>query len=240
MEKIKVLIVEDDLLTAENIQHTLTDHNFNVIDMVDSGEKALRSVAAQFPDLVLMDIKLAGLLDGITTAEKIKAQLDIPIVYLSDHDDQETIDRSKDTVPANFLSKPFRKKELLRALDLAFSNSVKQKAGSMPNDLKDRIFIQIDQQTSVMIPYSDILYLKAERSYCAIVTGKKKFLSSNNMKTVFNQFKDPNFFKVHRSYIVNIRHINGILGNTLKVGGHDIQVSQNFKDPVKKIINLIK
>ena len=239
MEKINILVVEDELLTAENIRVTLTAHGYDITDVVNSGEQALKSIVSHPPDLVLMDIKLAGLLDGITTAEKIKTQLDIPVVYLSDHDDQETIDRSKETIPANFLSKPFRKKELLRAIDIAFSNAKKQNI-SKPNNLNDRIFIQTEQQTSVMIKYADILFLKAERSYCAIYTEKKKYLSSNNMKTVFDQFKDPNFIKVHRSFIVNIQHIQGMVGNMLKVGSHTIQVSLNFKDDVRKLIRVIK
>ncbi|MGK7391847.1 MAG: LytR/AlgR family response regulator transcription factor [Candidatus Cyclobacteriaceae bacterium M2_1C_046] len=240
MDKIKVLIVEDELLTAEHIKDTLLGHNFEITDIVDSGEKALRSLEDSPPDLVLMDIKLAGLLDGITTTEKLRAQVNIPVVYLSDLDDQETFDRSKETGPAHFLSKPFRKKDLIRALELAYSNAAKQNHLQRDSKLNDRIFIQTELQSSVMIPYAEILFLKAERSYCAVVTTKKKYLTINNMKTVFDRFEDDNFIKVHRSHIVNIKHISGMTGNMLRVGEHNIQISKNFKDDVRKIINLIK
>lgn len=241
MEKIKVLIVEDELLTAANLKIKLEDHGFNVINTVPSGEEALDIITAGTPDLLLMDIQLAGELDGISTAEKILELINVPIIYLSDHVDEMTVKRARSTHPANYLSKPFRANDLLRALELAFYNAKKDNPTQTKSKLTDRVFIRTDSQTSEMISYADILYLEADRAYSYVVTASKKYTLSKNMKKVFDQFESPDFLRVHRSYIVNINQITGLEGNIVKVGpDHEVQVSADFKRNLMNNINLIK
>jgi len=108
MEQIKVLIVEDKLLIAEDIAAKLRKHNLDVIGIHDRGEDALAGLDEGLPDLILMDINLAGELDGIETARRIQEKHVIPIIYLSDYTDSNTVNRAKQTLPANFLSKPFQ------------------------------------------------------------------------------------------------------------------------------------
>ena len=126
-KKIKVLLVEDELLIAQDLKARLEDHEFEVMAICRSGEDALTEVRMKAPDLILMDIHLDGELDGIETATQIVERYDIPIIYLSDHTDQETVDRAKQTFPANYLSKPYKGNDLLRALELAFANAKHQK-----------------------------------------------------------------------------------------------------------------
>ena len=92
-----------------------------------------------------------------------------------------------------------------------------------------------------MIFYKEILYLEADRAYCNIVTKNKKYTLSNNMRKVFDQFENPDFMKIHRSYIVNIANITGIEGNILKMGeGHTVQMSAGYREMVLNRLNLLK
>lgn len=241
MEKISVLIVEDELLTAQNLKANLEDHPFEVIEICSSGEDALKTVRKSLPDLVLMDIQLAGAIDGIETAGQIISQYDVPIIYLSDYIDSDTVDRAKRTFPANYLSKPYRKTDLLRALEIAFMNASKRTPKRPRNKLSDRIFLRTDNQSSEMILYADILYLEAGRSYCSVVTENNTFMLSNNMRKVFNQFESPDFIKVHRGYIININQVTGIEGNLVKLGKkYTIQMSSNYREAFMERINMIK
>lgn len=241
MEKIRVLIVEDDLLIAEDLKEILQDHDFLVTDIISSGEKAITVAAALKPDLILMDIRLSGKMDGIAAANEINQRIDVPIIYLTDHTDQSIVERAKMTAPAAYLPKPYRVKDLLLALELAFSNASKNNKLKNKSKLFDRIFIRTDHQESVMIPYTNILYIKAEGSYSSIVTTERSYLTSSNMKNVFEKFQDADFIKVHRSYIVNVKHITGIIGNMIKIGkDHKVQIGNTYKDEVLRTINIIK
>lgn len=239
MEPIKVLIVEDQWLIAQDIKIKLEDHNFKVMSIVTSGEKALEVVASSPPDLILMDIQLAGELDGIATAEKIVQNYAIPIVYLSDFVDQETVNRAKKTNPANYLSKPFKKEDLLRALEIAYYNASQQKS-KLPERLADRILIRTDNNTADMISYAEIVYIEAARSYSYVHTTGKKYTLSNSMKKVLEKLKNPDFVRVHRSYVVNLNHITGIEGNIIRMGGHKVEMSSSYKNSLLEKINFIK
>ena len=240
MDKISVLIVEDELLVARDLKFLLEEHQFDVMDVLDTGEAVLRKLGDDTPDLILMDIHLAGELDGIETAGKIVKETEIPIIYLTDHTDQATYNRAKRTFPVTYLSKPFKPGDVLRSLELAFLNASRTK---MPanSKLSDRIFIRIDNKGSEMIFYKEILYLEADRAYCHIVTKIKKYTLSNNMRKVFDQFENPDFMRIHRSYIVNIANITGIEGNILKMGeGHSVQMSAGYREMVLNRLNLLK
>ena len=117
--QLKVLIVEDDALIGMHLQHILKAQGYEPKVPVSSGEKALQVVRNTSPDIVLMDIQLAGNLDGIETAERIRQQQDIPIVYLSAHSDLALLQRAKATAPAAYLLKPIHERELCITLEMA-------------------------------------------------------------------------------------------------------------------------
>lgn len=115
----KILIVEDEALIALNIESRLVGLGHEVCGIVASGEEALSQAAALKPDLVLMDIHLAGAMDGIETAALIRERLAIPSVYLTAHADEATLARAKQTDPYGFLLKPFQEIDLRIGLDMA-------------------------------------------------------------------------------------------------------------------------
>ncbi|WP_226883625.1 hybrid sensor histidine kinase/response regulator [Allocoleopsis franciscana] len=117
--KAKILIVEDENIVAFNIQNRLEGLGYNVTAVISSGEAALQNVEQNRPDLVLMDIKLKGPIDGIQAAEQIHRQFKIPVVYLTAYADEETLNRAKITEPYGYILKPFEARDLVTTIEMA-------------------------------------------------------------------------------------------------------------------------
>ena len=117
--KKKILIVEDELLVAEDISFRLTSLGYQITDKVISGEDALTSLKTSRPDLILMDIVLKGGIDGIQTHEIINKDFNIPLVYLTSFSDEKTFSRAKLTQPFGYIIKPFEERELQTVIEVA-------------------------------------------------------------------------------------------------------------------------
>jgi TMAO reductase system sensor TorS len=111
------MVVEDEGLVALSLQRKLQSFGYEVPVVVASGEEAVQQAVASRPDLILMDIRLAGPLDGVDAAVQIHAQLDVPIIYLSAYSDSATLERAKATEPFGYLVKPFEERELRTTIE---------------------------------------------------------------------------------------------------------------------------
>jgi PAS domain S-box-containing protein len=135
MENAKILVVEDERITAEDIKRSLEKAGYNVPDIVATGEEAVKSSEKNNPDLVLMDIVLDGKIDGVEAAETIRNKHDIPIIYLTAYSDKKTVERIKTTNPSayilkepfGFLHKPFEENELYTAIDIILKRDYAEK-----------------------------------------------------------------------------------------------------------------
>src|SRR5205085_7373002 len=94
-ESVKILVVEDESIVAEDIRNTLQNLGYEVAGIVSSGKEAIAKAESLRPNLILMDIVLKGNLDGVETAELIRNRLNLPIVYLTAYADNNTLDRAK-------------------------------------------------------------------------------------------------------------------------------------------------
>jgi two-component system, cell cycle sensor histidine kinase and response regulator CckA len=119
MKQAKIMIVEDEAIVAADIQDRLKTLGYEVATLVHLGEDAEARATATKADLVLMDIKLRGRMDGVEAAERIRQSLDIPVVYLTAHADQATLQRAKVTEPFGYIVKPFDERALHTAIEIA-------------------------------------------------------------------------------------------------------------------------
>jgi PAS domain S-box len=115
----KILIVEDEAITALDIQKLLESMDFEVVSIVSSGMEALRKARDLKPDLILMDILIKGNMDGIETAEEIMNLFNIPVIYLTAYSDEKTFERIKLTQPYGFITKPISYSELRASIENA-------------------------------------------------------------------------------------------------------------------------
>ncbi len=114
-----VLIVEDDEILAQVEDWRLKNLGYLVSGRAATGAEAMEVVMNKRPDVVLMDINIRGTMDGIETALMIKKGFDIPVVYMSSHPDDVTVERAKATKPEGFIVKPFHDRDLRVAIELA-------------------------------------------------------------------------------------------------------------------------
>jgi len=120
MNKPRIMLVEDEKVVAADIQECVKGLGYEVVGAAATGTEALRLAVNTMPDLVLMDIKLKGVLDGIDVAGALYDQLKIPVVYLTAHADAEILERAKQTAPSGYVLKPFDDRTLRTAIELAF------------------------------------------------------------------------------------------------------------------------
>ena len=122
-----ILIVEDESVAAWYLQEALENMKHQVVASVASGEKAIELVAETQPDLVLMDIRLEGEMDGIAAAENIRLGFDIPVIYLTAHADDATLNRAIASSPFGYLVKPFREREVQTTIEIALRRHEQEK-----------------------------------------------------------------------------------------------------------------
>ena len=118
-KKARILIVEDEVVVAEDIKKRLEDLGYEVAGIEHTGLGAVEAAEKTNPDLVLMDIMLKGDMDGIVTAGVIKDRLKVPVIYLTAFSDNETLSRAKITEPYGYLLKPFEERELHSTIEIA-------------------------------------------------------------------------------------------------------------------------
>lgn len=119
MEMARILIVEDEILVAREMETHLHEMQYEVVGIAVDAETVLQQVAATQPDLVLIDINLPGEQDGIAIANQIRCRFQIPIVYVTAYADNATLERAKLTYPLGYVLKPFNEQDLRMSVELA-------------------------------------------------------------------------------------------------------------------------
>ncbi len=119
MEKTRILIVEDEAIIAMEVESQLQSLGYEVTSIVDTGEKALKKAEEEKPDLILMDIRIKGEMDGIDTAEMIRKNFGIPVIFSTAYLDGERIERAKITMPFGYVLKPIQERDLKVTIEMA-------------------------------------------------------------------------------------------------------------------------
>jgi CheY-like chemotaxis protein len=125
--KTSILIVEDDIIVANNLRDRLAALGHAVCGITSSGLEAIERTAESQPDLILMDIKLRGEMDGIACAHEIRSRYDIPVVYLTGYADEQTLQRAKLSDPYGYILKPFEVRDLHTTIEMALHKHVMEK-----------------------------------------------------------------------------------------------------------------
>jgi DNA-binding LytR/AlgR family response regulator len=217
--KIKILIVEDEMIIGAKISMQLSELGYEVTGIIPRGEEAILHILENKPDIVLLDIHLKGKIDGIETATQLQKQAELSIIYLTANADEATFNRAKLTKPAGFISKPFKQLDLQRAIELAVSRMEINESISdneisdnedQPTILSDRIFIR-HKEKMVKIMLADILFIEADRNYSHIFTKDKEYVLAITLKAIEEKLPMQSFMRVHRSYLINLIHIDEVI-----------------------------
>ena len=247
MDKVKILVVEDEIIIADNICAILEGLGYEVLEPAISYTEALEILEEEKPDLALLDIQLAGRRDGIDLAWKIKDDYDIPFIFLTSNADALTIERAKKVNPPAYLLKPFHKNDLYTSIEIALYNHSQKQAvtTAAPENteveediiLKDALFIK-HKQVFQKVKFEEILYLKSDHVYVKMVTvADKEYLIRGSISKFLERLPSY-FFKVHRSYVINLNELDAIGLIKLTVGKHEIPIGKSYKAALMKKVQL--
>ena len=241
MNKVKVLLVEDEPIIADDLENQLVNAGVEVTEIFDNGEETLEYLKNKTPDLIIMDIQLMGDLDGIETAHIINQSHQVPIIFLTSNTDKNTFNRAKFTYPHAFLSKPFRLKDIMHSISLALEiEDVNDNASITITDsgLRDRIFIR-DKDSFHKVMYNDILFIEADGSYSQVYTAAKTYIISQSIKKIEQKLESDDLQRIHRSFIVNIQNIDRLSDGMVHIGSHNIPVSRANRENLRQLFNSI-
>ena len=166
MIKGRILVVEDERIVALSLRQQLIKLGYEVPAMVASGEAALRQIEALHPDLVLMDIRIEGDMDGIETAARIPGELTVPVIYLSAYSEEVTLDRARATTPYGYLLKPFSERELHATIQMV----LERRRVDLTLQQNERRLTQLVEQRTEELQGQTTERLKAE---CALHQAQK-------------------------------------------------------------------
>jgi len=231
-----ILIVEDEMIIAANISLQLTHLGYEVTGIIPRAKEVLPKIRQQIPDILLIDINLKGNLDGIELAHLIQKEYKIPIIYLTANSDEAHFSRAKATNPYSFISKPFKKLDLQRAIELTLvriqeeQNSDKNLdlVSEEPFVLSDCIFVR-SHDKMVKVCINNILYIEAERNYCKIHCKDKEHLLVMTLKDIEEKLRSNTLLRIHRSFIVNLSHIDEIATSHVVIAKKAIPLSADLK-----------
>jgi two-component system, LytTR family, response regulator LytT len=218
MSDYRVLIVEDELLVAADIEESLQMLGYKVIGAVATGKDAIESVERQLPDIILMDIMLKGNMTGIDAANIIRRQHDVPIIYLTANADLSTIEKAKVSLPYGYIVKPFTDKDLQTNIEIArfkFNNDLKQKMESdqfnsffkAGNTGQDNTIIVDGESGLEKINYDDIYYLEATEDKTLIHLADETIKTNLPLEKVAAKLNPDSFIQANKTQIVNSEKI---------------------------------
>ncbi len=244
MDSINVLIIEDTPEQSDALIKVLVANNYNIVGVARNYKDALTLFYNNPIDIVVIDVFLNGIPDGITFAETISIVPNSikPFVFLTSSQDRQIFERAKLTKPFSFLMKPFNELEILYALEMAVEKFYEQTNVFLSEDqdtviTNDYMFIK-KKNALKKVALNDILYIEVEERYCNIITEKEKFVILISLTKISALLNAEKFVKTHRNYIVNTDKIEEIiLADNLIIlkGNHKINLSDTYKDFIKKM-----
>lgn len=204
--KTRVFIVEDELLHLEALKITIEEAGMELAGECSDADSAFEKIRKQKPDVLLVDIALPGINNGITLAEKAHNELQIPHIFTTSFTDENIIAQAVATQPAGYLRKPVDPVNLIAAVQIALTKTTfQQKEPSQPEN-NHTVFIKMGDKL-VRVDLNEVLIIKADGENCiSLLTEKKEFICRTTLKEFCTQLPDG-FIQTHRSYYINLKHL---------------------------------
>lgn len=228
---IRVFIVEDEPLIADTIELALSEVGYEPCGWADHADDAMKGIRNTQPDIALLDISIDGDVDGIELAEKINAEFGIPFIFLTSYTDKVTINRVKKCNPAGFISKPFQPHDLHSNIEIALYKTRSEATPPLPgNDHEPDYFFIRQQNKMLKIAPRDIHFAEASDNYTYLHTATGRHLLSVTLKQVEDKLSGIGFIRIHKSYMVNLNHIDMIAEGQVYCGEHRLTIGRAYKE----------
>jgi len=237
-EKMNVLIVEDEAITALDLSEGLQQWGYAIAGVADNARTAKILYEEKEADIVLMDIRLKGEKDGVDTVMELMKIRKSPVIYLTAFTDAATVERVKNTYPAAFLTKPYNVDNVRIAIELALHNFAAGKAPDQPvrqTDrepllrLNDSLFVKMNYRF-VKLPLSSLCYIETDNNHVHLVTSEKKYVVRLSLNQVLDSIQWEKLIRIHRSFAVNIDAVSSFTEQEVTVNKDILPVGRQYKD----------
>jgi len=242
MSKVKILVVEDEIVIADNICDSLDELGYEVFEPAINYTEAVEALENELPDIAMLDIQLAGSKDGIDLAWHIKENYNIPFIFLTSNADPRTVERAKKLTPPAYLIKPFVKDDLYTSIELALYNHYGDSISRIDSEapqiiIKDAIFVK-SKNLFQKVRFEEIMFIKSEHVYVELFTESGKSYLIRNSMNAFCEKLPKDFYRVHRSFAINMQHLDAIHANYVVVGGGEVPIGKTYREELLKRIRL--
>jgi len=239
MSKVKILIVEDEAIIADNIFDTLNELDYEALEPAHTFSEAIEKIDAFDPDIAILDIQLSGKKSGIDLANRINEIYHFPFIFLTSNSEQFTLEHAKKVEPSAFLVKPFGKEELYTSIEVALFNYSKRVEKAFDKSsliIQDALFIK-ENKTFIRLNFDEIVHLKSDHVYIEIsMQNGESYSVRGSMNDYINRLNDS-FYRTHRSHIINLKYLVKLNQNTITVLNTNVPIGKLQRDELMARLN---
>lgn len=237
---IEILIIEDDPVVALKLESLVHVLGYSTIKTIDNSEDAINFISAHYPDIIVMDINIKGKMDGIEVSETIK-NYQIPIIFVTANDAEDTFLRAQEQQPIAYLVKPFNKFTFQSAIETAvrkLSNADKTEDAWNEGVWTSKSFFVKRNNLLQRVRTNEILYIKSDGNYCEIM-GERKYAVKISLSQILKKLPVNQFLRIHQRYAIQGELIDNIdiVTNEVQIGGHYLPIGPKYKS---NILNFLK
>lgn len=241
---LKLLIVEDEIITATDLKETLEKYSFQIIGIAKNSNEAKNILGSQLPDIALIDVQLKNSQEnGIEIARYLKNEYNLPFVFLTANSETQTFQKAKELEPAAYLLKPYRHKELAFQIELAYQHYFANKQGKSDPYKADDLYLPYNKGHQ-RINKNDVILLQAGGAYVNVYLKDvaKPFMFSMNLGYISQFFNQKNFVQVSRSSLINLNFLERFDAENIYLKGikDKVSLSQNRKQEFMQRVAVIK
>jgi len=241
--KKRVLIIDDETDARLLLRQYIQPHeNLEILGEADNGLEAVYMIDQLEPDLVFLDIKMPGL-NGFQVVQQI---MHMPLIIFTTAFNEYAL-KAFDTNAIDYLLKPYTADRFNKAVNklYSFTSTNPSKTRQISDEITgNRFFSRVLVESGnkfINLSVSDVLYIEAEKDYCRIHTTEKSYLSNYGIGVMEQRMDPAQFFRIHRSYIVNINHIKelhkeGSVGQVVMQNNHTLNISRTYMEVFKKLL----
>jgi len=241
MKKTKVLIVEDEIIIADNICDSLVQEGYDVLEPCISYSEAVNSLETETPDIAILDIQLSGKKTGVDVAQFINEKIHIPFIFLTSNTDRLTLSQAEHVPPNSFLVKPFNSGELVAAIEITRLNFSKDRKNVIDDEnliIRDSIFIKT-KRCYKRVAFNEIEFIQSDRVYLDIhLIDNSKITVRDTMSSLVTKL-DDSFVRIHRSYIINTSYLKEIKPLHALVNDKELPLSKSYLDDLLSKLNTL-
>lgn len=242
MDRVRLLIVEDDALIARDLHDLVTDLGHAVLATCAHAAAARATLAAQRPDLVLLDIRLGAGEDGVDLAAHIAATYGLPFIFITAHADAATIARVKALRPAGFIIKPFDADDLRAQIEIALARHAAQVVAPAPPPAAQQqgfrigevLFVR-DKGRLVKVPVADIHYAEADDNYVVLHTATRRYALPGSLTALQERLGAPHLVRIHRRYLADVRRITALREREAQLGDITLPIGRTHREEVRRV-----